>query len=111
MSHTPRTDAKRKVIDMALEEGSTTLYHALDEMMFHAEQLERELNNQWQPISTAPKDGTEILASGLDNGCGPQRHYAMAWWYPNSSIRIVSMTFACDYPGTTPRHLKPWIIF
>lgn len=35
---------------------------------------------EWQPIKTAPRDGTAILASGLDHGKGPGRHYAVVEW-------------------------------
>lgn len=34
----------------------------------------------WQTIETAPMDGTPILASGLDHGKGPSRHYSVVEW-------------------------------
>ena len=36
--------------------------------------------SEWQPIETAPKDGTAILASGVNLGTGPGRHYAVCSW-------------------------------
>lgn len=35
---------------------------------------------EWQPIETAPKDGTEILAFGLNRGKGPDFHIVVASW-------------------------------
>lgn len=32
---------------------------------------------EWQPIETAPRDGTPILAYGV--GCGPAPYAAIAW--------------------------------
>jgi hypothetical protein len=35
---------------------------------------------EWQPIETAPKDGTTIIATGLNYGTGPGRHLALVYW-------------------------------
>lgn len=36
---------------------------------------------EWQPIETAPKDGTPILASGINLGTPDKgRHYVIARW-------------------------------
>ena len=34
----------------------------------------------WRCITCAPRDGTTILASGVDLGVGFDRHYAVARW-------------------------------
>ncbi len=36
---------------------------------------------QWQPIETAPKDGTSFLGTGWDHGeTNGTRHHAVVWW-------------------------------
>lgn len=57
----------------------------------------------WQPISTAPKDGTAIWAGWWDSdtfipGCNqkPAKFFKGRWWEPNE-----------DYPLRPPTHWMP----
>lgn len=47
---------------------------------FEKKNREMQRERSWQPIESAPRDGTEILVTGLDNGTGPTRHTLMARW-------------------------------
>jgi len=72
MSNTPRTDnAETDYIRRDWGSfGSKKTYPPAVNASF-AKQLEKELQSkQWQPISTAPKDGTVIL--GMDTSGGVQ---------------------------------------
>jgi hypothetical protein len=54
--------------------------------------------SDWQPIETAPKDGTPFLAlCGAD--CGTRNHW-IAWWDANT---VVGGSFVCgsDAEGLT----------
>jgi hypothetical protein len=35
----------------------------------------------WRPMESAPKDGTSILASGLEYGKGPARYTSVCFWH------------------------------
>lgn len=40
-----------------------------------------DTTDKWQPIETAPKDGTPFLATGFDFGyVGNTRHFVVAKW-------------------------------
>jgi len=57
---------------------------------------------RWQPIETAPKDGTSFMAGWFDGpsnpGCNmrPVKRYMGAWWESNE-----------DYKVRTPTHWMP----
>ena len=81
--------------------------------------------NNWQPIDTAPKDGTEVLVFRMDCGCTPIIHIAfyksekeweqgegcydetkeefIGWWsYTENSVSFSKLE---DY--TMPTHWMP----
>lgn len=62
------------------------------------EELRKLIDNDWQPIETAPTDGTRIIATS--KGCEVQCHYfhqtAKQWWIEYA-----------DGPGWQPTHWKP----
>ena len=37
--------------------------------------------SDWQPIETAPKDGTPILGWAPDSELANPVHYAVIWWF------------------------------
>lgn len=52
----------------------------------------------WQPIETAPRDGTWFLATGFDYGRNDKpRHYAVVFWEGYSFISDPLSTESFDY--------------
>ena len=62
--------------------------------------------SDWQPIETAPKDGTKFLATGLDYGTGPSRHTEIVFW-DRRRWRSVNTAFPA-FGARIPRGAK-WI--
>lgn len=74
----------------------------INEVILEALQFVKE--RQWQPIETAPKDGTEILICGFDivgdfTAC-------KAWWHDKSS-EIVPQFDWVDDALENPTHWQP----
>lgn len=59
----------------------------------------------WQPIKTAPKDGTNIIVyrPSFDGRYIPQ--VGMDWWFKTNSG---DMTWAKSRPDTQPTHWMPF---
>ena len=57
----------------------------------------------WQPIESAPKDGTPVLLTGLDYGKGPGRHFLIGKWHRRMWREIFR-----DDPLPWSRPLKNW---
>lgn len=67
-------------------------------------------NDEWQPIETAPKDGTPVLIAAHDNGMSSQpRHVLVAHWSYSFSddgewLRDEGEEFSQTWP---PTHWQP----
>lgn len=80
------------------------------------------MSNEWQPIDTAPRDGTEIELTWMENG-KPQEIYPMRWnafasnnlvqdgkgiWAMHSRINnALLMTWCEQNPDGAPTHWRP----
>ena len=65
------------------------------------------LFGSWNPIETGPKDGTEVLVTGLDYGKGPSRHLLIARWEAGEGMWADHYT---DASGSTHLcHLTHWM--
>jgi hypothetical protein len=42
--------------------------------------METTKEGAWQPMGTAPKDGTKILLAGLNYNVGPGFWFDVQWW-------------------------------
>lgn len=78
-------------------------------------------DSEWQPISTAPRDGTVIDLTWMENG-RPQEIYPMRWnpfaenklvqdhrglWAMHSQINgALLVTWSEDYPDGAPTHWR-----
>lgn len=62
----------------------------------------------WMPIDTAPKDGSQFLATGWDNNVvESNRHYACAWWLEERKQFIEGSDDALD-DAQTLSYLTHW---
>lgn len=67
-------------------------------------ELSALLGEQWQPIETAPRDGTEVLVTGLEYGRGPGR------WMHVAAYAVDVWIVAVDPPQQRlhePTHWMP----
>lgn len=68
---------------------------------YRADTVVRLLQNQWSPIETAPKDGTEILIFG-------EGEFAVAAWN-GSEWRDIGDIGWGGMDGASPTHWKPLV--
>lgn len=63
----------------------------------------------WQPIETAPKDGSSFLATGFDDGdMRSPRHSAVAWWLEDRG-HFVEGAEDCPSTAGTLLYLTHWM--
>ncbi len=76
-------------VDEALERFDQTDEH-LKRRVIAELFLQKTLGSKWQPIETAPKDGTRLILWGREDGVGEPRVWLGSWstgcWYAPSWV-------------------------